>query len=203
MTRIKICGITNIEDALYAAACGADALGFIFFAESKRFIAPERALEIIRELPPFVTTVGVFVNESLAEIERVRRFTGVDAVQLHGDETADFCRALGGRLIKAVRIGGGLETGGFAGYPVHAVLFDTFSEESYGGTGEKFNWDAIRNFNSRRVILSGGLTPQNVQSGIRAINPYAVDVSSGVEEYPGKKNREKIKKFCEAVRNES
>jgi phosphoribosylanthranilate isomerase len=202
MTKIKICGITNIEDALLAIDLGADALGFVFYRGSKRYIDPENANNIISKLPPFITTVGIFVNQGLDEINYTKERAGFDTIQLHGDESPDFCKNFA-RVIKAIRVKENIDSELIESYPVKAVLFDTFSEESYGGTGRSFVWDALKDLNTtKRIILSGGLTPENVFQAVRMVHPYAVDVSTGVEDYPGKKNSEKLKKFIEAVRNE-
>jgi len=202
MTKIKICGITNIEDALLAIDLGADALGFVFYRGSKRYIDPESANNIISKLPPFITTVGIFVNQGLDEINYTKEMAGFDTIQLHGDESPDFCKNFA-RVIKAIRVKENIDSELIESYPVKAVLFDTFSEESYGGTGRSFVWDALKDLNTtKRIILSGGLTPENVFQAVRMVHPYAVDVSTGVEDYPGKKNPEKLKKFIEAVRNE-
>lgn len=202
MTRIKICGITNREDAIKAADLGADALGFIFFRGSRRYIDPAEAYKIIKKLPPFITTVGVFVNQSLDEISSVKQKTGIDAVQLHGDESPEFCMMIPYKLIKAVRVRTKIDRDEVELYPVQAILFDTHSEDSYGGTGRSFNWDILRNLDiPKKVILSGGLTPENVCQALEVVKPYGVDVSSGVEDSPGKKNHTKLRKFIEAVRN--
>jgi phosphoribosylanthranilate isomerase len=204
MTRIKICGITNLEDALLAVDLGADALGFVFYKESKRYIKPEEAYRIISKLPPFVSTIGVFVNQELDEIKEIKEKAGFDTIQLHGDESPDFCKKLGERLIKAIRVKDSINLEEIESYPAQAILLDTYSTKSYGGTGESFRWEILKDLNtSKRIILSGGLTPENAARAIRIANPYAVDVSSGVEEYPGKKDPEKLKKFIEAVRNET
>lgn len=201
MTKIKICGITNIEDANLAIDFGADALGFIFYPKSKRYIEPEEAYKIISKLPPFINIVGVFVNQAADEIKRVKEISGFDTVQIHGDETPDFCKELGCKLIKAIRVKEKIDLAEVESYNVHAVLFDTYSANGYGGTGECFVWETLRDLNiSKKVILSGGLNSDNVSEAIRIVNPYAVDVSSGVEDYPGKKNREKLKKFIQAVK---
>jgi phosphoribosylanthranilate isomerase len=202
MTKIKICGITNIEDAFLAIDSGADALGFVFYRGSKRYIDPESANNIISNLPPFITTVGIFVNQGLDEINYTKEKAGFDTIQLHGDEPPDFCKNFT-RVIKAIRVKENIDLKLIESYPVKVVLFDTFSEESYGGTGRSFGWGALKDLNtSKRIILSGGLTPENVFQAIRIVHPYAVDVSTGVEDHPGKKNPEKLKKFIEAVRNE-
>jgi phosphoribosylanthranilate isomerase len=202
MIKIKICGITNVEDALLAVDLGADALGFMFYKESKRNIRPHEAHKIISKLPPFITTVGVFVNQEPNEIRNTQEEAGFDIVQLHGDESPDFCKNFGRRIIKAIRVKDGTSLKEVESYPAGTVLFDTYSEESYGGTGKSFKWEILRDFHtSKRIILSGGLSPENVAQAIGIVNPYGVDVSSGVEEYPGKKSPEKLKKFIETVRN--
>ncbi|MEQ9619395.1 MAG: phosphoribosylanthranilate isomerase [Deltaproteobacteria bacterium] len=202
MTRIKICGITNREDAMRAAKLGADALGFIFYRGSRRYIDPGIAARIVGSLPPFITTVGVFVNQSLDEIASLKEKTGIDAVQLHGDESPEFCNAVPYKLIKALRIKDNIDREEVELYSVQAILFDKHSEDSYGGTGRSFNWDILRNLDiSKEIILSGGLTPENVCQAMETVKPYGVDVSSGVEDSPGKKNHVKLRKFIEAVRN--
>ncbi len=201
MVRIKICGITNIEDALLAIDLGADALGFMFYKESKRYIKPEKAHNIILKLPPFITTVGVFVNQELDDIRNIKEESGFDVFQLHGDESPDFCKNFE-RTIKTIRVKEDINPKEIEPYPVQAILFDTYSTKGYGGTGESFRWEILKSLNtSKKIILSGGLTPENVAQAIRTVNPYGVDVSTGIEEYPGKKNLEKIKKFIEAARN--
>ncbi len=204
MVRIKICGITNIEDALLAVDLGANAIGFVFYKESKRYIKPAESQSIISKLPPFVITVGVFADQDLDEILNIRDKVGFDAFQLHGDESPNFCKKLGKNVIKAIRVKEDIDREEVESYPVRAILFDTYSTKDYGGTGKSFNWEILRDLNlSRKVILSGGLTPRNIAHAIRVVNPYAVDVSSGVEDYPGKKDPEKLKRFIEAVRNEN
>jgi len=202
--KIKICGITNSEDALLAVVLGADALGFIFYKESKRYIRPERAHEIISKLPPFVTTVGVFVNQQLDEIRSIKEVVGFNIFQLHGDESPDFCKKLGRGVIKTIRVNEYINSKEIESYPVQTILFETYSTKGYGGTGESFRWEILKGLNtSKRIILSGGLSAENVSQAIRIANLYGVDVSSGVEDYPGKKNPEKLKKFIEATRNET
>lgn len=202
MKKIKVCGITNLDDAFLALDLGADALGFIFYRYSKRHISPEDALRIISKLPPFVKTVGVFVNQSIEELKYMRRKVGFDLFQLHGEEDANYCRELGDFVIKAIRVGDRIDREAADSYPAKALLFDTYSASDFGGTGRSFNWGLLRGVSfSKSVILSGGLTPDNVAEAIDIVNPYGVDVSSGVEDYPGKKNPVKLKAFIQAVRN--
>ena len=204
MVRIKICGITNIEDALLSVDLGANALGFVFYKGSKRYIVPDNAQSIISKLPPFVTTVGVFVNQKLEEIKKIKEKAGFDAFQLHGDESPDFCMKLEGKIIKAIRVKDSIDPRVIESYPTQAILIDNYSTEAYGGTGETFRWEILKGFDtSKKIILSGGLTPENVAQAIRIVNPYAVDVSSGVEDSPGKKNPDRLKRFIKAARNET
>jgi len=201
-TKIKICGLTNMEDAMLAAELGADALGFIFYGQSKRYVDPEIARSIVSSLPPFITTVGVFVNQSLNEIVAIKDKVGIDAAQLHGDETPEFCSLVPLKVIKAIRVKGDFDEHTVAQYPVQAILFDTYSDVEYGGTGKSFNWGILQNIsNPSKIILSGGLSPENVAEAISTVKPYAVDVSSGVEDSPGKKDHMKLRKFIEAVKN--
>lgn len=201
MTRVKICGITRIEDALLAEELGADALGFIFYPGSKRFIEPGRAGEIISSLSPYLTTVGVFVNQSRDEINSFIEKSGISLVQLHGDESPEFCSGLTHKSVKAIRVKGPSDLERVELYQGEAILFDKYSDEQYGGTGESFSWDLLSGLTTnKRIILSGGLTPENVGEAISIVKPYAVDVSSGVEDSPGIKNEDKMRKFIEAVR---
>lgn len=201
-TKIKICGITNTEDAKAAVDFGADALGFIFYKKSKRYVDPGVARSIISSLPPFITPVGVFVNQELDEISEVKKTAGFQVAQLHGDETPDFVSSIPFKVIKAVRISDKSDLDKVAQYSSQAILFDTYSEKEYGGTGKSFDWGILKDFSStKNIILSGGLNPENVLEAVRIVKPYAVDVSSGVEEEPGKKDHLKIKKFIEAIKN--
>src|SRR3990170_223027 len=204
MVRIKICGITNIKDALLSVELGATALGFVFYKGSKRYIKPDNAQSIISKLPPFVTTVGVFANQELDEINKIKEKAGFDIVQLHGDESPDFCMKVKGKAIKAIRVKENIDPKEVESYPTQAILFDNYSTEAFGGSGETFGWEILKDLNtSKKIILSGGLTPENVARAIRIVNPYAVDISTGVEENPGKKNPDKLKRFIKAVRNET
>lgn len=200
--KIKICGITNIEDARAASDLGADALGFIFYRESKRYVDPETVKDIISELPPFITKVGVFVKSDLNEIQSIKEKTGIDIAQLHGDETPEFCCSIPFKVIKVIRVKDKSDIGQVAQYPDQDILFDTYSDKEYGGTGENFNWELLKDLSlSGNLILSGGLNPDNVLDAVKIVRPYAVDVSSGVESEPGKKDYEKIEKFIEAIKN--
>ncbi len=201
MVRVKICGITNPEDALMAVEAGADALGFVFFPASPRYISPEQAEVIIRRLPPFVHTVGLFVNEEPATVNRIADRCGLDLVQLHGEETPDYCAAVKRRIIKAFRVKDASSLDGMAHYRVAACLLDAWSPAAHGGTGTTFNWDiAARAAASQTIILAGGLTPENVAGAIATVKPYAVDVSSGVESAPGEKDARLVKAFVVAAR---
>lgn len=200
--RIKICGITREGDALDAVRAGADALGFLFDPKSKRRVSPERARDIIRALPPWIAAVGVFVNESAEKIAAVRETCGLDAVQLHGEETPEFCRSLPGKTIKAFRLRHAETLAAARAFSTGAWLFDGYSPKQRGGAGLPFNWEWIRQAAPlpRPFIVAGGLTPGNVGNCIKIVRPYAVDVSSGVEEKAGKKDMEKMRRFVAAVR---
>lgn len=201
MVRVKICGITSPEDARMAVEAGADALGFVFYRESPRCISPDQAAAIIRLVPPFVQTVGLFVNEELTTVNSVAERCGLDLVQLHGEETPDYCAAVRRRIIKAFRVKDASSLLGMADYPVAACLLDAWSPVAHGGTGRTFNWEiAAVAAASRCIVLAGGLTPENVAEAVATVIPYAVDVSSGVESAPGKKSNEKLIDFIRAVR---
>ena len=204
MLQVKICGITNLEDALAAVEAGADALGFNFWPRSKRYVAPARAREIIEALPRAVLCVGVFVNEEGPEdVARKVEEAGVGAAQLHGDETPEFCRSLGGlMLIKALRVGEGFRAEAAAGYGTEAILLDAFSAEEQGGTGRTFDWSLAKMTRALvpKLFLAGGLTPENVAEAVRAVEPYGVDVCSGIESAPGRKDIERMRRFIEAAR---
>jgi len=205
--KIKICGITNLEDAEAAVAAGADALGFVFYAKSPRSIEPAAAQRIIAQLPPFVLPVGVFVNHDQETIRNVFDECGLAFAQLHGDETPTFCESLGRPVLRALRLrdrGSLLALAEYKGrMGVRGFVVDSFSSETYGGTGQKVDWSlAYEVAQAAPVILAGGLTPSNVQEAVRQVHPYGVDVSSGVEASPGKKDHEKIRAFTHTVRLE-
>ena len=198
--RVKICGITTIEDALHAVAMGADALGFVFYPASPRYISPEQAQQIIDQLPPFVSIVGLFVNAEPDQIRTIIRQCCLDVVQLHGDETPDQCHYPEAKVIKALRIREADCLNGIENYPVSALLLDAWVEDAYGGTGQLGRWDlAAQVAQQFPVILAGGLTGDNIRIAIDAVHPYAVDVSSGVESSPGDKDPELVRDFiCQA-----
>jgi phosphoribosylanthranilate isomerase len=203
MVRIKICGVTNLEDARLAADLGAHALGFIFYPKSPRSVRPEVAREIIDNLPPFIMTVGVFVDEGAAMVRGIAETAGLDWVQLHGKESPEYCRSLGRRVIKGFRIKDPSSLALLPDYrgSVQAFLLDTYKAGTAGGTGETFDWALARQAGEwGPIILAGGLTPANVAQAFQAAQPAAVDVASGVEAEPGKKDPEKLKKFFEAVK---
>jgi phosphoribosylanthranilate isomerase len=196
MVRVKICGITNIEDALLAAEAGADAIGLVFCEKSPRVVTPERAAAIVRALPPFVQAVGLFVNSPIDIVNTTAEFCRLDLVQLHGEETPEFCMQVTRRVIKAFRVRDGESIAPMKDYCVSGYLLDAWSPGAHGGTGLTFNWELARDAGSfGPVILAGGLTPDNVGSALRTVVPYGVDVSSGVEALPGKKDPEKVRAF--------
>ena len=202
MIKVKICGITNLEDALTAVAAGADALGFVFCPLSPRHVFPEQATEIIRNLPPFVQTVGLFVNEELSTVNKTADLCGLDVIQLHGEETPGYCDSVRRRVIKAFRVKDITTLDSMIQYRVSGYLLDAWSPAAHGGTGKTFNWDiaaeAVKK--EHRIILAGGLTPENVSVCIRLVNPYGVDVSSGVESAPGKKDADQVRRFINQAR---
>lgn len=199
--RIKICGITNAKDAELAADAGADALGFVFVPGTPRYIDPATARGIVKDLPPFVTPVGVFADHPIAEVEEIMGRCGLRTVQLHGSEAPEYCRTLAASVIKAFRVGGGQQFPRMETYHVHAYLLDTFVEGKLGGTGNAFPLElAIRAKAFGRVIIAGGLTPGNVAEVIRQVRPYGVDVSSGVEAAAGRKDPQKLRDFFAGVR---
>lgn len=201
-TRVKVCGITCYEDAALALDLGADALGFNFYPRSPRFIAIDEARAIIRRLTPFAATVGVFVNAAApAEVDRDARRAGVSVVQLHGDESAEYCRQLSAwPLIKAVRVGAGGLPENLGDFPAQAILLDAKDDRLFGGTGKTFDWEHARSSTRElRIILAGGLNAGNVAEAIRSVRPYAVDVCSGVESRPEKKDAAKLSAFMNEV----
>ncbi len=206
-TRIKICGITRLEDGAAAVAHGVDALGFIFWAKSPRYIDPARAQDIVRRTGPFVSTVGVFVNPLADEVERAIRDAGISMLQFHGEEAPDFCASFGRPYIKAFKMGPQAGQGAdliqSTGLYEAASgwMFDAFDSQRVGGTGETFDWNTIPGSLARPLVLSGGLNVGNIEEAIRRVKPFAVDVSSGVEVDKGIKDAAKIAAFIQGVRN--
>jgi len=205
MLRIKICGITDTEDAFAAIACGADALGFIFYSKSPRSVKPDTARSIISSLPPLVTTVGVFVDEDKTTLENIVSYTGLDIVQLHGSESPEYLNS-SRKTIKAIRVKDLADLEVLNKYSAAAAfLLDTYSPESIGGTGHVFNWEiAVEAKKLGRIILAGGLTADNIEEAVKLVQPYAVDVASGVEgSIKGKKDHKKLRLFIERARKAS
>ncbi|MDD2902012.1 MAG: phosphoribosylanthranilate isomerase [Syntrophales bacterium] len=203
MIRVKICGITNLEDALLAAVLGADALGFIFYPPSPRSVAPDAARAIIAQLPPFVSTVGVFVDEAADTVKKLAATVGLNWLQLQGKEPPEYCRALDRRVIKVFRVQDEKSLADLAAYQgaAQAFLLDTYKKGQVGGTGETFNWDlALEAKKYGPIILAGGLTAENVAQAISVAQPAAVDVASGVEAAPGKKDPVKLQAFFAAIK---
>jgi phosphoribosylanthranilate isomerase len=200
--KVKICGVTNVADALAAAEAGADMIGLNFFEGSPRHVTLAQAVEISRALPPFVIKVGVFVNPAEELVLRALGDCGLSLLQFHGDEPPEFCTQFGAMSLKAVRIRDAESLAALANYQTDAFLLDAHSKNGLGGTGEKFNWDlavAAQKF-GKPIFLAGGLTPENVAEAVRKVQPFAVDVSSGVESAPGKKDAAKVRAFIAAAR---
>jgi phosphoribosylanthranilate isomerase len=201
MTRVKICGITQYGDAQVAVEAGADMLGFIFYPSSPRYIDPEHVREMVDRLPPDVKTVGVFVNASAESITRIVQTSGVQVVQLHGDERPELCQALSWPVVKAFRFTAQVRPEMMANYDVDAFLVEGFHDRLYGGAGAQADWPQVATLHPYgRIILAGGLTPENVQEAIRVVQPYAVDVGSGVEAEPGKKDWQKVRTFVQQAK---
>lgn len=202
MVEIKICGITNISDARVAAECGADALGFIFYPNSQRYVAPEKAKEIIGELRHETIRVGVFVNHDVQEVKEIVQFCGLDLIQLHGDEPPEYCAQFpASSLIKAISCRTEEEVLKSRSYAVAAILMDACDAEHYGGTGKLSDWRlASRLREMHPLILAGGLNEENIRKAIETVRPQAVDVNSGVEMSPGKKDPRKVREIIRIVR---
>mgnify|MGYP003670378249 CR=1 FL=1 len=210
-TRVKICGITSVDDALTAIDAGADALGLVFYKPSPRYVDPQVAAEIIAKVPAFVTTMGLFVDASEDEIRSTLAIAPVDFIQFHGRESVTQCENIGRPYIKALRVGS--EEGGLYGQSLRnkmneytgarGLLLDTYQKGVPGGTGERFDWDQVPEpgpEDNQYIVLAGGLTPENVGTAVTTVQPYAVDVSGGVESAPGRKDAGRIRAFLDAVR---
>jgi phosphoribosylanthranilate isomerase len=202
IVKVKICGITNYDDAVAAMDMGADLLGFNFYPGSPRYVTPERAMDIISKLPGFIDTAGVFVNESVESIHETNAVCHLDWVQLHGDEDPEFCRSLlshNVKTMKAIRVKNQADIERADSFFTDAVLLDAFDPDKYGGTGLTFDWNVIGHI-SKRVFLAGGINPDNAAAAVR-LGVYGIDVCSGVEAEPGKKDHEKMKKLFDNIRH--
>ena len=196
MVRVKICGLTTVDDALMAVAAGADAIGLVFCEKSPRALLPEQAAVIVRALPPFVQAVGLFVNAGIEIVNATAEACRLDIVQLHGEEPPEFCGLVERRVIKAFRVRDEASLEPMNDYLVAGFLLDAWSPHAHGGTGATFNWDLAKSSEKfGPIILAGGLTPENVQRAVEMVKPYGVDVSSGVESAPGRKDPEKVRDF--------
>ena len=203
MVRVKICGITNLEDAIASVIAGCDALGFVFYKKSPRYITPEKAKKIIRLIPKDISKVGVFVNALEKDIREIARKCKLDLLQFHGDESPEFCHKFKPyKIIKAFRVKDKQKPAEVLGYKTFAYLFDAFTKTKFGGTGKAFNWRLLKNIRrlKQKIFLSGGLNIKNVKEAIKIVHPQWVDVSSSVEIRPGKKDYKKVKEFIEIVK---
>ncbi len=202
MIRVKICGITSRADAWEAVEAGADALGFIFVKDTPRYIEPEAAAAIVAELPPFIATVGVFIDRTVEEVEKTAELCGLSVAQLCGRESPEECARLHLPFVKAIRIQGEEDLAGLVQYKgARAFLLDTYVPGLPGGTGRTFPWEiAAKAARGARIILSGGLTPDNVAEAVVQVRPYAVDVCSGVEAFPGRKDPGKVREFIDRAK---
>ena len=200
--KIKICGITSVADGLAAAEAGADMIGLMFYAGSPRYVTLAQAAEISRALPPFVLRVGVFVNPDAAQVTEAIAACGLNLLQFHGEETSEFCTQFCMMSVKALRVQNADSLAALENFQTDAFLLDAHSKAGLGGTGEKFNWDLAIEAQKfgKPIFLAGGLTPENVADAVKQVRPFAVDVSSGVESAPGKKDAVKVRAFIEAVR---
>jgi phosphoribosylanthranilate isomerase len=201
-TKVKICGLTGVADAVAAADAGADMIGLMFYEKSPRHISLALAAEISRAVSPFVLKVGVFVNPDEALVSRAIAECGLSVLQFHGDEPSEFCTQFGLMSLKAIRVQNAESLSALQNFQTDAFLLDAYSKSGLGGTGEKFNWDlalAAQKF-GKPIFLAGGLTPENVADAVKQVRPFAVDVSSGVESAPGKKDAAKVRAFIQAVR---
>lgn len=198
IVKVKVCGITNIDAAKLCVDCGADALGFIFYRESKRYIEPDKAKMIIDSLPFFVFKVGVFVNEEVDRVNQIAQELNLNAVQLHGDESLDYCTKINYPVIKAIRVDEKLNEN-LKKYSDFTILLDSKDQKEYGGTGQKFNWDLIPESSRSKIILAGGVSEENINEIYNSIKPQAVDLSSSLEKEPGIKDHGKVKSFFRKI----
>ena len=201
MVRVKICGNVTLKDTMAAVEAGADAVGFVFYARSPRVVSPKAVAAIVSHLPPFVTPVGLFVNEKPDVVRQVASDCGIHLVQLHGEESPQYCAELKLPVLKGIRVRTREDVANLSAYRVGAILLDAYVEGKVGGTGTTFDWGlAVEAKAWGPIILAGGLTPDNVVEAINRVRPYGVDVSSGVESSPGVKDHAKVKAFVENVK---
>lgn len=207
MTKVKICGITNLEDVMLSAKFGADMLGFNFYSKSPRYVEPDKVRQIVDQLPANIVKVGVFVNESIETMCKIATIARLDALQLHGEEAPEFVIELkaktGLKIVKVFRVSPEFAPSDVLVYKADAILLDAYAQHEHGGTGETFNWEIASNLQSAMypIYLAGGLTPDNVEEAIKAVRPYAVDVASGVESVAGKKDTKKLEAFIKNAKN--
>ena len=199
MLKIKICGITNLDDALLCESEGADALGFIFYKKSKRYIEPELVKNIVKHLSPFTMKVGVFVNDSVDFINKTASELNLNAVQLHGEESPDIIEKINLPVIKSFRINNEFDFSILEKYSNNSFLFDTYSDSVYGGTGKIFNWELIPKEIKNKIILAGGISIDNIEDIFTNVKPDAVDISSSLESEPGRKDKDKVKEFFKKI----
>jgi len=200
--KVKICGITNVEDAMAAIEMGADLLGFNFYPRSKRYVTPDQARAIIDKLPTFVDTVGIFVNAAGEHVREVAKMCSLNWVQLHGDETPEYCEALrwiSAKVMKAIRVKDASDIERANTYYTDAILLDAFHPEEYGGTGDKFDWNLVRRLRTR-IFLAGGITPENAVEAVE-VGVYGIDLCSGIESSPGRKDYEKMQKLFDNIKH--
>jgi len=203
MVKVKICGITNLEDALNSVKAGCNALGFVFYRKSPRYITPEKASRIIKHIPAHILKIGVFVDTKEKTIKRIAKLCNLDMLQFHGNESPQLCKKFKGyKIIKAFRVKDKIELKNLLNYKTFAYLFDTFVKSKIGGTGKKFNWTLGRHLKGLRkpIFLSGGLNAKNIREAVKQVQPDWIDVSSSIETKPGKKDHKKVKEFVAAVK---
>lgn len=201
--KVKICGLTSVADAVAAAEAGADMVGLMFYEKSPRHITLPQAVEISRALSPYVLKVGVFVNPDEAQVMEAVAACGLNLLQFHGDESSEFCTQFGLMSMKALRVKDSASIAALENFQTDAFLLDAYSKSGLGGTGEKFNWDLAVEAQKfgKPIFLAGGLTPENVADAVKQVRPFAVDVSSGVESAPGKKDAAKVRAFIQAAKS--
>ena len=203
IVKVKICGITNLDDAKAAVDMGTDLLGFNFYPRSPRYLTVEKAIEIIDQIPTFVDTAGIFVNPTTEEIKEITDHGFLNWIQLHGDETPGFCETLKWfhiKTIKAIRVRSAEDIANIEQFHTDAILLDAFNSKLYGGTGETFDWDLIGDMNSKRIFLAGGINHENAADAVR-LGVYGIDACSGIESSPGKKDHKKMRQLFENIKH--